>query len=184
MVNLNDPANHFVGEHNYYRCTIRRFFSNNIIHLLLKVFFWRKSRYGTIGLLIKHITKASRIRSQHIYESIHFVFFSNEKNLTWISTSVSIPPIVTITPLKFSSKWCKKIEQDPGNNHIVIDGNQERIDRRCPTKSFWKSLLNIQNRFLILPLNIRDILNAAAEPLLMNCPSDISRKKSGVPIRK
>ncbi len=35
-----------------------------------------------------------------------------------------------------------------------------------------------------IPLNIRDILKAAAEPLLVNWPSDISRKKSGVPIRK
>jgi hypothetical protein len=37
---------------------------------------------------------------------------------------------------------------------------------------------------IFVPLNIRDILKAAAEPLLVNWPSDISRKKSGVPIRK
>ncbi len=35
-----------------------------------------------------------------------------------------------------------------------------------------------------IPLNIRDILKAAADPLLVNWPSDISRKNNGVPIRK
>jgi hypothetical protein len=36
----------------------------------------------------------------------------------------------------------------------------------------------------IEPLNMRDILKAAPDPLLVNCPNDISKKNKGVPIKK